>query len=1296
MSNRGPKKNPPTNGSVEVFTWATHADFGNGAAQYLHANLYGGTSGHAAMQITFPANEEGQQLIDDYCQGKAGSVTLPHEKVTIPGHNGAPDQEAFVVYFSWWDDSNNSNNSFILTENLNDDQQTMRTTVGTSPYNADFAAVLPPQEERVRKGYLGEERRYLAPLQISAPTITTENPQLKSDLNNLKELDHKAVLLENNIKALNLINQKLPQDADQVAVSDSLNRLITNHVDNWREVLGLNENATLPSTLNQQQIDDLRQGVSDALVAANDELKKVNTEFNDVRADIIASQMESLYDEVDNLEKAYNALPDADARKQMMDNKENYSEYAFAIFEKMQMQKKITADLDPLLALNNKQLLGILTTGTTDELLKLEKELRSRDNTIAEEKQMAADLNIPLPSGADKYIAETEALRSRVTEEKAHIQQIQDTFRKCLPVTHLSTENKDMTIDIVKQVKQEAANRKAEANDVQAIAANINIPSNPFLARDQERLVTRGLPPSHAITLPVADPNNPSKPGLNVKSMLAKMRELVDDGKPYHDMTKNCSTTTSAILEAGASPQLKSYFQPRVFGGFATPQQVMKSAARYNHVATQNNGQKPLMDRVAELNPLNGLNTLGAKAVQGRMQADSTAARVGYNAALGAVGLAIGTRALVGSLANPRQAFNNSSRFVNYASNSNSGVLKALAVPAAIGAAIISPLAAVQTAVSKAIVEPISDALSKRESKRVQRVDPFKTPKNTTEDAQEKEQQIKVIKGANKSPAEILQAMKSELDKQFIPALDKDAQGIMNNATKEEKAQLNSILQQVAKRTNETYSDAVSEVDQEDLNERLATLSSLLDDEPVSHRHEERKEQSSLDSDPDAMYFEPVPAEPSPDPIDDPDFEDAHDELPPVQPDPAAPPVLPVTIEAQYQAFHDQVDLARNHFIKNVMDEFGEFGPEITGGMVENIKKYVPDISLDEFKINPDLYKQYADKLTAEAPLNRPATDIQQFRANYQANNEVVIAPPQAPVEPQANSDVNALPEAAADPIEDPAFSDANDEPAVAANNEMPDLIDDPAFRDALDESPEPAPKKLSSMDKKYEKFFAQVEAAREQFGNKVLLVPQKEFERHPRLYSQYAEQLTQDLKSKQEPTPFYQVRERYKANKSAANEQSPELPPPPLPSPPLPPDPVPQRAPQLPPLPASEPKAATTKKEQPQQSHGLFVSATEANTHPAIFNAFNRARKEQGLPKAIVVNDSDLKADGLSHQSKEHPRTLARTEREKHITHPKEPGTLLSAFHHQKNQNQKTTDATKVAPKEPDQSTQGPKRNRK
>lgn len=240
-------------------------------------------------------------------------------------------------------------------------------------------------------------------------------------------------------------------------------------------------------------------------------------------------------------------------------------------------------------------------------------------------------------------------------------------------------------------------------------------------------------------------------------------------------------------------------------------------------------------------------------------------------------------------------------------------------------------------------------------------------------------------------------------------------------------------------------------------------------------------------------------------------------------------------------------------------------------------------------------------------------------------------------------------------------------------------------------------------MEQKFEKYFAQVEAAREKFGNNVLLVSQKEFERHPRLYSQYAEQLTQDLKTKQEPTPFKEVREQYKAKKAEANQQPPELPPPPLPAqpiqsasaPPLPPDPVPQRAPELPPLPVHDSNAVTHKKEHHQHTNGHFVSAAEVNTHPAIFNAYNRARKEQGLPRATVVKENAPKADGLTHQSKEHPRTLARTEREKHLSRPKEPGTLLSAFHQQINQNQKSTEATNVAPKEPDQGNSGPKRNR-
>ncbi|MCS5711452.1 hypothetical protein [Candidatus Berkiella aquae] len=97
-------KNATTTG-VEVITWGSGTSQGNGMLHFVDGVLFGGNTGHAAIKLTIPADEEGKRLVEAYCEGPP---TIPFElkkKKTVSAEDGDKSvykESVYEVYFSWW------------------------------------------------------------------------------------------------------------------------------------------------------------------------------------------------------------------------------------------------------------------------------------------------------------------------------------------------------------------------------------------------------------------------------------------------------------------------------------------------------------------------------------------------------------------------------------------------------------------------------------------------------------------------------------------------------------------------------------------------------------------------------------------------------------------------------------------------------------------------------------------------------------------------------------------------------------------------------------------------------------------------------------------------------------------------------------------------------------------------------------------------------------------------------------------------------------------------------------------
>lgn len=785
MSTPGPKKGPSnTVGTVDVHTWGTSDNGSNGATQFVDSHLSATPTGHAALEVTFPADAEGERLIEEYCQRDNGGLTIPYERVSVPtGDPNSPTKDVFKVLISWWS-TEDATKGFVLTNTMNDDQQNMRQSQDSAPLNPRFATLLPQQEERRRKGKLNTHHQYLSPLVV---TSALDTKALSPEQQKLVDLEVHKQLTDDKIYSLgNALKRKLPEGSSKIKVDATLIRILDKHSPNWKQALNIPENGPLPSTLNQQEGELLRAHVISEMKSAANISNDLKSKIEEARALVIAESMMALYDEVDDIEKKYNALPENE-RKKMLEERPEFSEAAYQLFEIVTMQKAQTENYDLLINIPDDQLAIIMKENTSKELTSLQNSLMRAEAEL--EIDVTEENQTPeIQKSIKDNTALIQSLKTQISKEEERIKKIQEIAKTCLPQGSKNIKTIEITSIIAGKVKYEARAKKEEISDALKVIQSRKISSNAFLARDMERYISRGLPPAHTITLP----------GMNVEKMLKKMRELVEDNKPYNTYTKNCALVASTVLQAGASSNLRSYFEPHMFGGFASPQQVMQSATKYNSAVVQNQGNMPLLDRAQNMSPLNTMGRLGAAALKGRLETKSTSAKVGYTAALGVVGVGVVVSEAVKAVVTPKSTFNNATGFIQYAAKSESAVLKGLMIPAVIGAAIVAPLAAVQVAVEKAIVNPIKNATQKIKQKQRIENDPFKVATAPSEQAKTNTSKVVEVKGKDQSPADILKAMQNRLAEKKIPALDKDARTVMKSATPEQNQQFNDLLRQVS------------------------------------------------------------------------------------------------------------------------------------------------------------------------------------------------------------------------------------------------------------------------------------------------------------------------------------------------------------------------------------------------------------------------------------------------------------------------------------------------------------------
>ncbi|KTD43690.1 hypothetical protein [Legionella quateirensis] len=94
---------------LEIFTWKSSSK-GLGFANPVKSTLFGGNVGHAAVELTFPADARGEELAKKYQDVPGLSISKRTEIVPERQEDDSykpKEQVSYFVYFSWWPGNTN-------------------------------------------------------------------------------------------------------------------------------------------------------------------------------------------------------------------------------------------------------------------------------------------------------------------------------------------------------------------------------------------------------------------------------------------------------------------------------------------------------------------------------------------------------------------------------------------------------------------------------------------------------------------------------------------------------------------------------------------------------------------------------------------------------------------------------------------------------------------------------------------------------------------------------------------------------------------------------------------------------------------------------------------------------------------------------------------------------------------------------------------------------------------------------------------------------------------------------------
>lgn len=657
-SPKSPSLKPTPSPSVTLYTWGTHDNGGSGVAQFLDASFFLGNVGHTSLEISVPANQQGQAWIDKYCL-KNGKPIIPYERIsrTIMGPDGKPIQEDFFnIYFSWWP-ADKEDVPFELHRSLNTDRDHERLGVDTPSLAPRFQT---PggiqQEKRAYRGPLGTKVRTLAPTQI------VHARDRSPDELQLFEVERQIDALNQDIDAITRLEHKMRQaKSGTLSVKGSTLALLNRFTPHWQAL------ADSHVQLNPEHQIELEKFLTLKKEAMKEEKVSLVASQSELFARCGKKQSKKLDKEVSALIAEANALPElSEATCDQL--QEKYSPQAWMRFQ-IALAKKDFENFLHVLTFVNHHEPDIVQQAVDAGVFP--------PDTTPETQQALKNWRTYCPKGYEPFspLAPTEQARAA----------------------------------FLQVLNQAAPPIQSKILRLTSEYSTLYQKQDPMMYQAHESFVTLGLDADNVVPLPTRGmpPNGSSNKGLDVEKMLIKMRELVDTAESFELALNNCSTTSADILHAGAEPELRSYFHERAMGTFGTPQVVLNGAQKYKHAIYNHDGKQPFSEKLSRFNPLNMITSSAGKLLRKYVDPNTgPLASMLLSPLVIGMGILAGAATLIKAVIKPDNSYQQCKRFISYANQSPSRFLKICAVPTIAMAGVLVLPAKIQQGVTKLVQLP--------------------------------------------------------------------------------------------------------------------------------------------------------------------------------------------------------------------------------------------------------------------------------------------------------------------------------------------------------------------------------------------------------------------------------------------------------------------------------------------------------------------------------------------------------------------------------------------------------------
>lgn len=576
------------NNTVEIKTWGTTEELGNGLKNVLRREMNSEAVGHASLVMRIPVNEENRKLIDKYCRNENGSSKIPHE---IKQYGNQP---VYEIYWSFWPGRLNK-----MKEDIEDERSGFAFTT-----KSNVLSKLPPEVrdrhvfEKQTKDFFGKQHTiHIAP--AATPVVSQQYSTQREQYINLKLEKYK---LEEQIKSLETLKENYLDTGKEFDTSDSatwektikhssnfltfLSRFKNEFPDNhkYAQVLKNKKITHEVATMLTDDVDKLIEKKEAEIAKVKQNLKEANQsmyapsiEIKNLKKEIkrLQSKLEPHQYLID-AEKQFTALkdkvnpspPDEDDFEELL-NKLKFSKDEQKRLLKLEMLPP--ADIDAILekieirkkALPNPTPIYESLKKARDDLEAIYKNPKEKTIEIYTKK---TEEKSQLLNDSIKKLEELQNLISKNPEYKSPVNFVYNNKRtkteeeKATYGNAIYTDSKDV---IWKVKSNEGAKGLVDViqKDIEKIKSDIQV--------YQDNIINTQLHSTHTHTeqlkskhiIKGTPTNNVVLRDFNIEEMLKKASELASTTSNFDLMRENCSTTSMKLLNAGAPSNKKHMFQ---------------------------------------------------------------------------------------------------------------------------------------------------------------------------------------------------------------------------------------------------------------------------------------------------------------------------------------------------------------------------------------------------------------------------------------------------------------------------------------------------------------------------------------------------------------------------------------------------------------------------------------------------------------------------------------------------------------------------------------------------------------